>query len=128
MTPPSCVPLPKYSPMKVLAAKPTPMDSRALLMTPCPPIREGAVSKHCSSTKKYPPSAVEEVVSECWRFRAPDEAMSINLYLVIAVAAVIALTTAQSVWGRIAVFAGLLVLSVVGVVLWNIIVSRSPTH
>jgi len=54
--------------------------------------------------------------------------MSINLYLVIAVAAVIALTTAQSVWGRIAVFAGLLVLSVVGVVLWNIIVSRRPTH
>ena len=46
-----------------------------------------------------------------WR----DETMSINLYLVIAVAAVIALTTAQSVWGRIAVFAGLLVLSVVGV-------------
>jgi hypothetical protein len=54
--------------------------------------------------------------------------MSINPVVLIVVAAVIAFTTATSLWGRISVFAGVLALSVVGVVIWNVFVSRRSTH
>ena len=50
--------------------------------------------------------------------------MSINILFVAAMAAAIAFVTARSLWGRIGVFVGLLVLVVVGVTIWNVAVSH----
>ena len=50
--------------------------------------------------------------------------MSINILFVAAMAAAIAFVTARSLWGRIGVFVGLLVLFVVGVTIWNVAVSH----
>ena len=53
--------------------------------------------------------------------------VSINLFFVTAVAAGIAFFTARSLWGRISVFAGVLALFVVGVIIWNVVMTYRST-
>jgi hypothetical protein len=53
--------------------------------------------------------------------------MSVSLFFVIAVAAVIAFVTSRSVWGRISVFVGVLAMFVVGVAIWNFFMTYRST-